>query len=183
MKIVVINGDMRDSDSDFSLKVSSLSSFLRNEHEVQDFQLNQMDIRQCIGCWSCWVKTPGECILKDDMKAVYHSIMSSDLILFASPIVAGFTSSLLKTMQERMIPLLHPYMEIRKGEIHHRKRYPSYPNMALLMEKEMDTTDEDVTIISDIYDRLALNFHSENKKIWFLNTQTREEIKHDIDNF
>lgn len=179
----MVDGDMLISRGEFSDNVSALASYLRNKHNVHYYPLSQMDIRHCTGCWSCWVKTPGRCIFKDDMEAIYRSVMSSGILLFASPLMAGFTSSLLKKMQDRMIPLIHPYMDIRKGELHHKKRYPHYPSMALLLEKEKDTNPDDVKIINDIYNRLALNFHSELKKIWFFNPEICEEVYDDIDHF
>jgi hypothetical protein len=48
-----------------------------------------------------------------------------------------------------------------QGEIHHKKRYDSYPKLGILLEKSKDTDEEDIRIITDIYKRFALNFKTE----------------------
>jgi hypothetical protein len=73
----------------------------------------------------------------------------------------GFVSSLLKKAMDKMIPLVHPYIEIVNGENHHQKRYPHYPGLALVLEKDDKSDEEDLEIISDIFRRLAINFKSD----------------------
>jgi hypothetical protein len=36
-------------------------------------------------------------------------------------------------------------------EFHHRKRYDSFPNLALLLQMEKDTDSEDIAITKEIY--------------------------------
>lgn len=35
------------------------------------YEAQQTAIMDCIGCWSCWWKTPGKCALKDNMSGLY----------------------------------------------------------------------------------------------------------------
>jgi hypothetical protein len=134
-----------------------------------------MNIMQCTGCWSCWWKTPGICATKDDAQSIMYHVIHADLVVHASPVVAGFTSALLKTIQDRCIVLLHPYIEPIQGECHHRKRYDRYPDMALLLQPQSDTDEEDIEIITDIYHRLAINFHCKISHIW-LTSEVRKEV-------
>jgi len=122
-----------------------------------------MNLHYCTGCWSCWWKTPGKCSIKDDAEPIFKSVINSDFFIFASPLIAGFTSSLLKKITDRFIVLLHPYIELKNGENHHRKRYTKYPDFGLILKNESVTDHEDIEIISDIYDRLAINFHCKKK--------------------
>ncbi len=118
-----------------------------------------MDIRYCIGCWGCWIKTPGECSnAVDDSRTVCREYINSDLAVFASPVVMGFTSAVLKRAHDRLIPLLQPYMEAYHGEAHHVSRYASYPDVGLLLAAGPDTDAEDIRIITEIYRRDAINF-------------------------
>jgi multimeric flavodoxin WrbA len=135
-----------------------------------------MNLKNCTGCWSCWWKTPGECAIKDEGEKIFRSVINSNFFVFASPIIAGFTSSELKKVTDRLIVLLHPYLELINGECHHRKRYDSYPDFGLLLQKEADTDEEDIQIISDIYDRLALNFHARKKFIKFTDLHKIEDF-------
>jgi len=97
-------------------------------------------------------------VVKDDTREIRRQYIHSDLVLFASPVIMGFTSALLKRVHERFLPLLHPYFELVDGEVHHLARYDKYPLMALLLEKGENTDEEDIKIISDIYIRDAINF-------------------------
>ena len=63
----------------------------------------------------------------------------------------------MKKATDKLVPLLPYQIEIVDGEMHHSARYERYPRTALLMEKEADTDDEDIEIVSHIYARDAIN--------------------------
>jgi len=179
MKIAILNGDMQ-SEGAMTIFIGQLSSMLAADHDVTTFNLDDMNLQYCIGCWSCWWKTPGRCTHRDDAEQIYRTVINADFILFASPLMTGFISSALKKITERMIVLIHPYIQIINGESHHHKRYDKYPEFGVLLQKEADTDDEDVTIVSDIYDRLAINFHSRKRFLKFIESSTVEDISHEI---
>ena len=180
MKIIIINGELPGADNGFTSQTKALARELGQNHEVSYFQLNTMKINQCTGCWSCWWKTPGLCAIKDDAEIILRKAITADLMVFASPITAGFTTSLLKKFQDRLIVLIHPYIQLINGECHHKKRYEKHPNFALFLEKEADTDLEDMEIITDIYKRLAINFHCELNHIWISEKNNQEEIAHEL---
>ncbi|OGG02098.1 MAG: hypothetical protein A3F83_15045 [Candidatus Glassbacteria bacterium RIFCSPLOWO2_12_FULL_58_11] len=164
MKIVVLNGSPDSRRFELDCYLAELEGLLETRgHVVKSFELRAMNIGHCTGCWGCWVKTPGECVIRDDSQKVCRAAINSDLLLFASPVIMGFTSAVLKKISDRLIPLLHPYFEIDRGEIHHRKRYERYPAVGLLLERATDTDEEDLELIRDIYARMALDFKSELK--------------------
>jgi multimeric flavodoxin WrbA len=159
MKVTILNGNPDASNTTFDDYLAKLADALSSDsNEITIFTLRDMDLKYCRGCWGCWVKTPGECVVKDDARETRRQYINSDLALFASPVIMGFTSALLKRAHERLIPLIHPYFELVDGEMHHLSRYDKYPLMALLLEKREDVDEEDIKIISDIYRRDAINF-------------------------
>ena len=176
MNVVILNGDPGEKESAFSSYIEKLTAKLRKDHSVDLFHLSKMDLHYCTGCWNCWWKTPGRCTINDDGEAIFKAVIHSDFLIFASPLIAGFTSSSLKKITDRLIVLLHPYIEFIDGESHHRKRYAKYPEIGLVLAKEPDTDEDDVAIISDIYDRLAINFHSKKKYIKFIEQDRMEDI-------
>ena len=95
---------------------------------------------------------------KDDSATIRHDYINSNFVLFASPVIMGFISAMLKKTQDKLIPLLLPYFEMVHGEVHHQGRYEKYPRIGLLLEKNDNTDEEDIEIISDIYGRTAINF-------------------------
>ena len=161
MNIVIIDGNPDANDTEYENYLDSLARHLMDsKHIVKRMRLREMKIKYCIGCWSCWVKTPGRCFVSDDSHEVCREYIHVDFVLFSSPVIMGFTSALLKRAQDKLIPLLHPYIVIDQNESHHRKRYDSYPGIGLLLKPSRDTDREDIEIINDIYHRFALNFKS-----------------------
>ena len=67
--------------------------------------LSELNITNCVGCFSCWVKTPGKCIIRDDAIKVYPKIAYSDKIIYVSKIKYGGYDTIMKTMLERSIPV------------------------------------------------------------------------------
>ena len=161
MGIAILDGEQRREDTGFSEYVEQLASTLRSRgHEVDRLVLRDLDIGQCLGCWGCWVKTPGECVLRDDGERVCRSVIGSRFTLLAAPLVMGFPTALLKRTVDRLLPLIHPYLAIVQGEIHHKARYRRYPTMGLLTQRGDADSDEDLAIVEAVFARTALNFKS-----------------------
>jgi hypothetical protein len=148
-------------------------------HRFRILALREREVFPCRGCFQCWVKTPGECRIRDGMPEVLRAVIGADLVLHASPLLMGFPSALLRRATERHIPLIHPYLALVEGECHHRARYPRYPLLALLLDPAGSDA-EDLEIVERAYQRLALNFMS---ALAFLATTaaTPEEICHAVD--
>lgn len=156
MKITVINGN--PVTSPLNNYLAQLKSTLETYgHKVEQIDLRDLRLRYCIGCFGCWVKTPGECVSRDASLEMGRAVMQSDFTLWAAPLKMGFPSELLKRANDKHLPLIHPYMEVDHGEAHHLKRYDHYPRLGLLLEKEPGTDDADLKIVTDIYSRTGLN--------------------------
>lgn len=80
-------------------------------------------IRPCIGCFGCWVKTPGQCILSDSYSHMGEYLAMSDEVILISRCTYGGFSPFVKNVLDRSISYIHPYFEIRNGEMHHKHRY------------------------------------------------------------
>jgi multimeric flavodoxin WrbA len=176
MNIAILNGDMGKGEGKFSIYLEKLTEALGNKHSVRAFNLDKMNLQYCTGCWSCWWKTPGRCAINDDAAEILKTVINSDFFILASPLIAGFTSSALKKITDRFVGLLHPYIELKNGERRHRKRYKKYPDFGLVLEKEKDTDNEDLQIVSDIYDRLALNLHCHKKFVKLIDHDKIEDV-------
>ena len=161
MDIVVLNGNAAETNAGFDDYLAVLADRMRlRGNTVTIFPLREMDIRSCIGCFSCWVKTPGVCIFADDHPAILRAYVAGDLVLFAAPLVMGFTSALLKKATDRIIPILLPYIDGASGECRHFLRYARSPEMAVLYQPEEDTDFADLEIMQNMWRRLARNAQS-----------------------
>ena len=162
MKVTLINGNPHLDNGYFEAYAADLLEQLREKGiGVSLFTLRDMNLVSCTGCWGCWVKTPGECLFEDDSRAIRQEVVNSDWVIFLSPLIMGFTSALMKILQDKFVPLVHPYIELVNNECHHEKRYENYPKIGLVYSREADTDEEDLKIVSDIYSRFAINFKSE----------------------
>lgn len=138
-------------------------SYQAEQLHLEDVNLinsRDLSLKHCTGCFGCWMKDPGLCYQEDDMPIILEAIMESDLTVFIADIVLGTVSSELKRVHDKMLPLLLPYMDIVQGEVHHQKRYKTYPEIALVVMDGNHVTDEVLSINQTLYERLAINFRS-----------------------
>lgn len=85
-------------------------------------EFNGQNIKSCIGCFSCWFKTPKNCIHNDDLKTIGNLLLNCDEVIIISKCINGCYSSTVKQILERCISYVEPFFEIRNGEIHHKLR-------------------------------------------------------------
>ena len=177
MRLTILNGNPDKGNSVFEGYIEALKNKLtENGHNVDTFLLREADIKYCVGCWGCWIKTPGECLHPDDTIGMRRSIINSDITIFASPIVAGYTSGLLKKIQDKMLPLLMPNIIYYKGEMHHLKRYPSYPRFACIVQWEQNTEAPVREIFETLYKRFSINFHTSVLFVKDINEPVEEAV-------
>lgn len=178
--IVVIDGDPSTGFSELNKFTTELANLLnQNENHSLRFDLKEKKIKSCLGCWDCWWKTPGICRQEDDAEDLLKEIINSEMLIFSSPMVLGMYSGLLKVFIDRMIPLLHPYIEIRQGECHHIKRYPNYPKLGVVLQRN-DATQDEIKNVKYMFDRMALNFHSEIGFFHFIDQINPTSLYHEI---
>ncbi len=157
MKITILNGNPQPNAFDSYL--GQLAHTLETSGQsVTQIDLRDVPLRHCVGCWGCWVKTPGQCVASDASIEMDCAVIGADFVLWAAPLKMGFPTELLKMANDKHLPLIHPYMEVDQGEAHHLRRYPRSPRLGLLLEKEPATDERDLQIVTDIYCRTALNF-------------------------
>ena len=84
--------------------------------------LSALRIANCVGCFGCWTKTPGRCVIRDDAVRVYPLIARSEQVLYVSRVKYGSYAPVMKTMLERAIPVQQAFLRIHNGETHHVQR-------------------------------------------------------------
>lgn len=157
MQMTIINGIPDNSYKDLEDSLYNTAESLSSQHEIDIYRVRNMDIHNCIGCFSCWVKTPGKCIFKDDITEVLKKTHRSDLLVYVSPVSAGFLTSETKKAMERFLPLMLPYIDIHKKECHHLPRYKMNYKMGLILIRKKEDDLKCRKYIYNIFDRLAIN--------------------------
>ena len=163
MKALILNGEEMNGLSLKHISESIKEELRTNDFEVDEILLKEKEIADCLGCFKCWVKTPGVCIIDDYGREVSAKVINSELIVFLTPVIFGSYSYQLKKALDRLIPLISPYFEKINGEIHHKKRYSKYPSiLGIGVIKEEDQRQS--KIFKALVERNSINFHSPNFK-------------------
>lgn len=127
-------------------------------------RLGDQPITACIGCWNCWLKTPGRCVMKDPVAESYPDYVNSDTVILLMETAQGFIDHQAKAFLDRTIPLYHPYIEIVDGECHHVARYKCYPDLVFYYDTE-GLTNQEEKVIEDYLYRTAYHFQSKAYRI------------------
>jgi multimeric flavodoxin WrbA/putative sterol carrier protein len=126
MKVLALNSSARTGDvSKTEIVLDYLLQGMREAGaEVEVIELRKKKIRYCIGCFTCWTKTPGTCIHNDDMtKKIFPKYLDCDLVILATPLFHYTVNALMKTFIERTLPILLPFFEKRDGVTKHPLRH------------------------------------------------------------
>lgn len=99
MNIVVIESSPHRNGSSNLLASEFIRGAESAGHKVSVFDAGHADIRPCLGCNACGMA--GECIQKDDMASLKRDILSSDMIVFVSPLYYFGFSAQLKRVIDR----------------------------------------------------------------------------------
>ena len=126
--------------------------------DVRTATLRDLTVADCTGCFGCWLKTPGECVIDDDGRAIAAAFVASDLAFYVTPISFGGYGSLLKSAVDRMVPLVSCFFQKIDGEVHHRPRYGRYPNF-LAIGVLRDGCEAEGDVFRHLVARNAINFH------------------------
>jgi len=125
MKILALNSSPRGGgQSKTELMLNSLVEGMRAAGaEVEVVDLREKTVKNCAGCFSCWTKTPGICIHKDDMtRELFPKWLASDLVVYASPLYHFSVNAEMKTFIERTLPVLEPFFLKHNGRTYHPLR-------------------------------------------------------------
>lgn len=162
MKITAFNGSPRAEKSNTHFMVHEfLLGCQAAGAEVQNIFLAQQNIQSCRGCFSCWVKTPGKCVIKDDARELLSTYMASDIVVFATPVFLDNVTGIMKLFIDRLIPLLDPHFgKDEKGESRHLSRYDHYPRIALISNCGYPEQTH-FHAMKAVIRRMARNLHSE----------------------
>jgi len=136
MKAVIFNGAKKGDLTINSIETALTDQLVEHGWEVEPIELRNMQIAACLGCFGCWVKTPGTCVINDDGRETTRKAIQSDLMVWLTPVTFGGYSSDLKKALDRIIPILLPYFESYHGQIHHKMRYKKYPKLLVIGVQE-----------------------------------------------
>ena len=124
MRTLILDGSPKRGDPLLKRTGLALAEEIdRRGWPLTRLELAAMRINPCLGCFHCWVKTPGICVHRDQQPEVLKALAACELLVLLTPVTFGGYSSQLKKALDRAIPILLPFFIRRHGEAHHPLRY------------------------------------------------------------
>ncbi len=131
-------------------------------------------IKPCVGCFGCWIKSPGQCVIKDGYEKMGELIHQAEEVVVISTYTYGCFSSFVKNVFDRSIGWVLPFFEVVEGEMHHKRRYPENKDISFIFRGK-NLTEQDKKDAERYVNAVCRNFRGIVKNISF------EEIGADID--
>jgi multimeric flavodoxin WrbA len=157
MNAVVLDGSIDEANR--SILATLTQAIAESGHTAEVIALRDRTIAPCLGCFGCWVKTPGECVIDDDGRTVARAAVRSDILVYVTPVTFGGFSSELKKAVDRLIPNISPFFAKVQGETHHERRYarsPSLIGLGVLPQPDREAE----AIFKTLVEHNALNWRS-----------------------
>lgn len=109
VNVLVINGSPKGQRSNtFKLAKAFLDGAGYTDADIID--VSKLNIKPCLGCFTCWEKTPGKCVISDDMPSLLDKIISADIIVWTFPLYYFSVPGGLKNVIDRQLPMNLPFM-------------------------------------------------------------------------
>lgn len=154
-----------------------LNLAIRQDQEIQYIDLSELKISNCIGCFGCWTRTPGRCVIRDDAPRVYPYIAKSEEVVYITKVVYGGYDTIMKTMLERAIPIQQAFIRIHRGETHHIQRNVAPKKATIIAYGATDPEEQD--LFRQLVARNACNMNFARYEVIFT---TEEMINNTVKN-
>jgi multimeric flavodoxin WrbA len=132
-------------------------------------------VRPCVGCFACWLKTPGCCVINDKGNEFAPLISKHNGFTAISRLTFGGFSPEIKAVLDRSIGHILPFFRIVNGEMHHMKRYENAINLHYIFYGP-DNTGYDKETARKITAANALNFGAQEYDCSFYNEVDNIEV-------
>lgn len=136
------------------------------DYEGWDIISDDGKIKPCVGCFGCWTKTPGECVLRDGFERMGARIHKADELVIISEYTYGGLSPFVKNVIDRSIGWVLPFFEIKNGEMHHKSRYPEEKPITFIF-RGSGLTENDKKLTRSYVKAVCTNLHGIIKDIRF----------------
>lgn len=119
---------------------SAIRDLTGDSKDIDIVECKDLKISHCIGCNHCWLKTPGECSIKDDYEKVLKELLRADQMWVISDTALGFIDHKGKNIFDRILPILEMYLKFKGDQMRHVMRYDKRTDIGLIVTGECDMT-------------------------------------------
>ena len=181
MKILIVSDNStQDNTIGQKLEEELIRELKDSNYNYKHYNVKNTKIKKCIGCFNCWLKTPGICIYNDITRDICKDNIGSDVYIILSEIKYGCYSSQIKRVLDRSICTILPFFKDVNGEMHHAPRYDKYPQLVFLGYGSYITTEEEKTF-RRLNQANAINFQIDKSNTYICkNSETTENSIHSL---
>jgi multimeric flavodoxin WrbA len=150
IKVLAINSSPHRDKSNTSLVLDPFLEGMEEEGAaVELYYTSDLEINPCKGDFGCWIKTPGQCMYKDDMNWLNQKVSKADILVLGSPVYCDGVNGPMKTFMDRTVPEILPFFEVEDKHLRHPSRAGVKKGKIVLVSNcglwEMDNFDPLVT--------------------------------------
>lgn len=128
----------------------------------------------CLGCFDCWLKTPGKCIMKDKVYGLSDIINESkELVIVSKNLYGGFSKET-KGVVDRLIAFNLPFFKKLDNELHHKPRYDNMIDLKVVFYG--DINEEEKECASNYVASIAKNFNAKSYNTIFTSKDKVGEV-------
>ena len=161
-KVLAINGSPK-MEKGRTAKV--LTAFLEGMEQagaaVELFYAKRLNVMPCEGELYCWNKKPGECYVEDSMQSLYPKLREADILVLATPVYVPLPGEM-QNLINRIVPLMDPVLELRKGRTRVRTRASVKISKIVLVSTsgwwEMDNFGTVIRIVEELAKDMSVEF-------------------------
>jgi multimeric flavodoxin WrbA len=127
-----------------------------------------------VGCFLCWTKTPGACVIPDRGQEFCRLLARAEQLTIVSRCCYGGFSPDVKAMMDRHIGHMLPYFHVHGGEMHHIPRYGQ--QLALTWHLYGDITQAERETARHYCAANARNLHAASHAVAFYSSAEELEV-------
>ena len=85
MKALLLS-DAEFKNDGYNEVTSVLYSFFEGKNiKLDHIETATNELAYCTGCFGCWIKKPGECVMQDKIAQINQMSMNSDVVVYIVP--------------------------------------------------------------------------------------------------
>lgn len=174
MRVLILSDSSIQENIGQILEDELIREFKGNTYEYTHYNVNDAEIKKCIGCFNCWLKTPGVCIFNDVTRDICKDDINSDVYIILSEIKYGGHSPQIKRVLDRSIGKILPFFKEVNGEMHHAPRYEKYPELVFIGYGN-DISPEEEETFKELNKAISINFQKDNVETYIC--RNSEDVK------